>query len=146
MSKQKLIIIVVATFLVAGGGGFFAGTKYQQSRRPTPAFGQRGQFSGQARISGATRQQGNANGQVGVRPLSGKVISQDEKGFTVGLPDGGSRIVLLSENTIFKRVENAAKDDLVVGSQVMVLGQENSDGSISAQSVQIENTAVEEKK
>ncbi|MBP8591183.1 hypothetical protein KBI33_01790 [Candidatus Shapirobacteria bacterium] len=144
MSKQKLIIIVLVTFLVAGGGGFFAGKKYQQSRWPKAAFGQRERFSGQMGNPGGAGKQGNPS--LGVRPLSGKVISQDEKGFTVGLPDGGSKIVLLSENTLFKRVENAAKDDLAVGSQVMILGQENSDGSISAQSVQIENAAVEEKK
>jgi hypothetical protein len=42
-------------------------------------------------------------------------------------------------------MENASKDDLAVGSNVLVLGQENSDGSVSAQSVQIENAVVEEK-
>ena len=146
MSKQKLIIIILAVFLIAGGGGFFAGVKYQQSRRVFPALGQGEQFTGQMRGNpGAAGRQGNPGQALGARPLSGKVISRDEKSLTIELPDGGSKIILLSEGTFFKRMENASGDDLAVGSNVLVLGQENSDGSVSAQSVQIENAVVEEK-
>jgi len=145
MSKQKLIIIILAVFLIAGGGGFFAGVKYQQSRRSFPVLGQGERFTGQMGGNPGAAGRQSPDLALGVRPLSGKVISGDEKRLTIELPDGGSKIILLSEGTFFKRMENASKDDLAVGSNVLVLGQENSDGSVSAQSVQIENAVVEEK-
>ena len=125
--KNNILIIVVVVALVVGAGGFFAGMKYQQSKRPSfgqfARDGQRGQFQ-------------NRNGQ-NFRPVSGEIISSDEKSITVKLQDVSSKIVVLSEVTSINKAEQGSKEDLKTGEQVAVFGTENSDGSVTAQNVQL---------
>lgn len=129
--KNAKVILAAAILLIAfAGGGFYAGMKYQQS--------QRGRFSGQ--FNG---QQGNHMGQLqqrfgqGTRPVRGEIISQDDKSITVKLPDGSSKIILFSDNTSINKAVEGSKDDLKVGEQVLILGNENSDGSVTAQNIQL---------
>jgi len=122
------IIIVVALVAIFAGAGFFAGTKFQQ-RTFTRMIGQRfqGQGQGQAR-----------NGQrTGFRPVTGEIISNDGTSITVKLDDGSSKIVMLSDKTAINKASAATKEDLVTGEKVMVIGQENSDGSVTAQDIQL---------
>lgn len=112
--------------IVVGGGAFFAGTKYQQSKTPT-GFGQRGN-----QRSGA----GGAN-RMGFRPVSGEVVSMDDKSITVKLSDGSSKIILLSDKTTVSKASTGTKEDLKNGTKVAVFGTENSDGSVSASNIQI---------
>lgn len=133
--KNNLWIIVALLLVIIGGGAFFAGMKYQQSKSPR-AFGQR--FDSQ----GANRQGGQfpGGGRSGLRPVNGEIIGQDEKSITVKLTDGSSKIVLLSDKTTINKAAEATKSDLKTGEKVAVFGQENSDGSVTAQSVQINPT------
>lgn len=125
--KLNTILLIVILLLLVGGGLFFAGMKYQQSK--LPSFGQ---------FRGAMRQEGAPGAQQrGLGTVRGEIISQDEGSITVKLPDDSSKIVLISENTEITKAAEGAVDDLEVGKQVMVFGQENSDGSVSAESVQI---------
>ena len=71
------------------------------------------------------------------RPVNGEIISTDDKGVTVKLTDGSSKIVMISDTTSINNVTTATKKDLKVGEKVMVVGQTNSDGSVSAQNIQI---------
>ena len=120
-------IILEALIIVFAGAGFFAGMKYQQSKQP--AFSR--QFSGQ---QGTRVGQGN---RLGFRPVNGEIIGSDEKSITVKLQDDSSKIVILSDKTEINKAANATREDLKVGEKVMVVGQENSDGSITANSIQI---------
>ncbi|MBI2314508.1 hypothetical protein HYU93_00390 [Candidatus Daviesbacteria bacterium] len=125
--KNNIIAIIVAVALVVGAGGFFAGMKYQQSKSPTGRF---------ANFQGA--RMGNfAQGTQGFRPVNGEIIGSDDKIITVKLSDGSSKIVLLSDNTAITEATSAAKESLAVGKQVMVLGSNNSDGSVTAQNIQL---------
>jgi len=74
---------------------------------------------------------------MGFQPVNGEIISSDDKSITVKLTDGGSKIVILSDNTEINQAANATKDDLKAGEKVAVFGQENSDGSVTAQSIQL---------
>ncbi len=123
-THQILVTIVVA--LIVGAVAFFGGMKFQQHRQPAIArqFG-----SGQGRGQGGNR--------MGFRPVSGEILSSDDKSITVKLADGSSKIILLTSTTIINKADTATVADLKTGEKVAVFGQENTDGSISAQSIQL---------
>lgn len=131
MQKSKIVIIFGVLLIVVGGGAFFAGMKYQQSRQPSRAdFQSRAGMRQQNLPAGAQQ-------RVGAGAIRGEIISQDDKSITVKLQDGSSKIVLISENTAINKATEGSVDDIKTGEQVMVLGQTNSDGSVSATDIQI---------
>lgn len=127
MKNTALIAIVVAA-VIFGAGGFFAGMKYQQSKMPSGWFGN---------FQGNGSRQFQQRGGQGFRPVSGEIIGEDDKSITVKLQDGSSKIVLVSEKTSINKASEGTKEDLKEGEKVMVLGQENSDGSVTAQNIQL---------
>lgn len=124
--KNNLVLTIIVAILM-GAGGFFAGIKYQQKKQPA--------FLRQFGMGQGTRA-GQANRQ-GFRPVNGEIISAEEKSITVKMQDGSSRIVLLSEKTEINKAALGAKEDLKVGERVAAFGSENPDGSITAQSIQL---------
>ncbi len=128
---NKNIIITGLLVILVGGGAFFGGMHYQKSKAPSFGNFRNGQGVG-ARGTG----QRNGTGQ-NFRPVSGDILSLDSNGITVKLVDGSSKIVLFSDSTAFVKTTSGTKDELKVGDKVMVVGAQNSDGSVSAQNVQI---------
>lgn len=126
MAKAKIIttILVVA----ACGGAFFGGMKYQESRRGSLAR----QFAGPA-----GQRMGTAVSRAGLRPVAGEIIGSDESSITIKLQDGSSKIVLVPETAEINQATAAGRSALKVGEQVSAIGQENSDGSVTAQSIQL---------
>jgi len=61
----------------------------------------------------------------------------DDKTLTVKMPDGTSRIVILSQATTFNKSTEGTKSDVTVGSRVAVFGANNPDGSVTAQTVSL---------
>ncbi len=122
------IIIVI----VVGVAAFFGGMQYQKSQGATNAngmqFGQAGQGSRQGR-PGNGRGFGNAT--------VGEIVSVDANSITVKLPDGSSKIVNISGSTTFSKTQTAAKSDVKTGMRIAAFGTSNSDGSITAQNVQL---------
>jgi len=145
MSKKN-IVITVAVAVVFGAGGFFGGMKYQQSR-PLNAQSfanmtqqQRQQaFQGMAGGSGSTRVftggRGNLPGGGGF--MSGEIISKDGNSVTIKAQDGSSKIVFYSGSTTVGKMIQGTADELAVGDQVTVTGTANSDGTMTAQSIQV---------
>ena len=132
--KNNSIIVVIIALVIGLGGGFFAGMKYQEGK--TPSFGNdtNRQFS--------RFQNGSQNGQTqrnrtGFQPVSGEIISANDKSITVKLQDGSSKIVLFSDKTTINKAETATKSDLKSGEKVAVFGTQNSDGSVTAQNIQL---------
>jgi len=126
---MKSIYFVIAILVVlVGGGAFFAGMKYQQSKQPA-FLRQTGGVQGQRTGTGENR--------MGFRPVNGEIISSDEKSITVKLQDGSSKIVLFSDSTEINKAAEATKEDLKTGEKVAVFGTENSDGSVTAQNIQL---------
>lgn len=125
---QKKYWIIVLTAIVFGIGGFGGGVKFQQSQvQPTsPAGTRQNRFPGQ--------------GQNGMRPVAGEILSVDEKSLTVKLADGSSKIILLSGKTTLNKAAEATTSDLKIGLRVAVFGTVNPDGSVTAQNVQISPT------
>lgn len=122
MNKSLIISLILA--VVLGAGGFFAGMKYQQSKTPAGRFGN---------VQGA-RTGANRNG---FRPVDGDIISTGDNSITVKLSDGSTKIVILSGTTQINKAEKANKSDLTVGQKVAVFGITNSDGSLTAQNIQL---------
>jgi flagellar basal body-associated protein FliL len=130
--KNKNLIITILVAVVVGAAGFFGGMQYQKSKLPV--------FNRQL-MGGRFDQRQNGQQQNGqnrtIRPISGEIISSDDKGITVKLQDSSSKIVLLTDTTIINKAEGATKDDLKVGEKVIVSGETNQDGSITAQNIQL---------
>ena len=97
-----------------------------------------GQIGG-SRGGGMMGQGRRFGGQAGAgfRPVAGEILSMDDKFITVKLPDGSSKIVLFSDKTAIDKSATGTKEDLTVGMRVAVFGQDNSDGSVTAQNIQL---------
>lgn len=143
-SKAMMPVVAVAGAILIGGAGFFGGTMCQKSLTPKNAFGGQmmgGNFNrgtGGARggaVGGANT--GSQRGGMGFRPVVGSILSKDDKSITVKLQDGSSKIVMLSSTTEINKAEKADVAGLVVGETVRVFGITNSDGSVTAQDVQL---------
>ena len=60
--------------------------------------------------------------------------------MTVKLQDGGSKIVILTDSTAINKSAEGSREDLKIGGKVGVFGTENSDGSVTAQNIQLDPT------
>jgi len=127
---KKLLPIFIIAILVVGGGAFFGGMKYSESTRLNFA---KQNFGRQQMGNGAPV----GNKQGGVNSASGEIISQDDKSITVKLNDGGSKIIFYSDTTQVMKFAEGSAADLKIGENVMVNGPANSDGSITAKSIQL---------
>lgn len=112
--------------IIAAGAGFYAGTKYQAMQQ---LAGRNGQFGQGAQF----RQRFGQNAQA----VRGDIVSMDATGLTIKTRDGSTKIVILSGNTVYMKPVAGTKDDLKTGNTVMVFGAQNSDGSVTAQNIQI---------
>ena len=122
---------VVAIVLVgAGFGGGFAFAKSQTPAGPYFAMGAN-MPDGQL-----TRTMGMGNRMMGGF-ISGEIISRDANTITVKTQDGSTKIVLVGGSAQIFKSETTTTDDLVVGENVTITGSTNSDGSVTAQSVQL---------
>ncbi len=135
---KKLLPVIIAV-LIIGGGAFYGGMKYGQSTRPNFALqnlgGQQSSMVGGARLR---------QGFGGQGFISGEIISKDDpakdgagKSITVKLPEGSSKIIFYSGSTEISKSVSGISNDLETGKTVVVNGTANSDGSITAQSIQI---------
>ncbi|MCX6718314.1 MAG: DUF5666 domain-containing protein [Candidatus Staskawiczbacteria bacterium] len=125
--KFKTIhIIAVIIILVIVGGSFFGGMLYGKSQN-SRSFAGNGTF--QTRINRAG---------TGGNFISGSIISKDATSITLQLPNNtGSKIIFYSDTTQIAKSATGTANDLATGTSVSVTGTTNSDGSVTAQSIQI---------
>jgi hypothetical protein len=129
--KKNSLIVAILLILVAGGAGFFGGMKFGENKIQSQFQGFRGQ-NGQRTGNDMTGARG-----TGLRPVVGTILSVDNGSMTVKLQDGSSKIVLISDKTEISKAGQATTADLKVGDTVSALGQTNSDGSVTAQNIQL---------
>jgi len=128
MKNQYIKIIVVAVIVAAIAYGL--GVKHGQSS--SLANQNRGaQFANFA--AGRTIGARGANGGI----TAGEVISKDSSSITLKLRSGGSINVFYATSTQVQKTASGLVSDIDVGTQVTVSGSSNSDGSITAQNIQI---------
>lgn len=148
-NAKKFIFIIVGVAIIVGGGSFYGGMKYAESKNPMKMI--RGDAAGFANLSQEERQArfqqfGTAGGaqsgaQKGARTgggiVGGEIISKDDKSITVKLGEGGSKIIFFSDTTQITKSAAGSLADLKIGENVSTNGTANSDGSITAQSIQM---------
>src|SRR5581483_9474994 len=139
--KSVYVIILVIVFAAAG---FYGGMTYQKSRRPSFAVGANGAV-GNVAFNGAgggrfgNRGMGFQGGASAMRPISGQIVSSGNNTITVKLSDGSSKIVDISGSTMINKSTKGSSSDLTSGQQVTAFGTTNSDGSVTAQAVNVGN-------
>jgi hypothetical protein len=142
-------IAMAAVAVVAGGGGFWGGMKYQQNKttptgiagqfQPPSGMGQRA--NGQVQPSGLPMRDGSGmQNEIGMQngaggPINGEIISLDEGTITIQTQDGGTKIVVYSATTNFNKTTTGSSSDLQLGENVMVIGAEDSAGTVTAQTI-----------
>lgn len=127
---KKTLIGFIITIVLVSAGAFYGGMRYQQSKTPArPGFAA-GQFgtNGTQRIGNGAPNGGFATGQI---------ISADSQSITIKMQDGGSKIVFLSGSTEVGKTVTGTASDLAVGTNVVASGTANSDGSVTAATIQI---------
>lgn len=127
---QKTILGALIAVIIVGVGAFYAGMFYGKSRVATGGatpgqFGQGGQLMGR----GAGRQGGGFT--------AGQIVSASNGAITIQMQNGSTQIVLVGTSTQILKSTAGTPSDLTSGTNVVVSGTPNSDGSLTAQSIQI---------
>lgn len=132
LSIQTPVLIAVAVVIM--GGSFYGGMAYAK----TSTKGSASSFR-QGMPNGITGRQGAVGARMGGAGgfTTGEVVSKNANGFTVKLRDGGSKIVITASSTAIGKMTQGSMDDVTDGTSVVVSGTSNSDGSITATTVQI---------
>jgi hypothetical protein len=130
MNKTSKIISGIVIILVVAGGAFYGGMLYGKSQNPKASFAGFAGTSFQTRV--------NRTSASGSSFISGNIISKDSSSITLQMPTGqGSKIIFYSDATQIAKTTAGTADDLSTGTSVSLTGTANSDGSITAQSIQI---------
>ncbi len=141
--KTNTLVACLITAVVVGGGAFYGGMRYQQTKGPGSGMGgnfqnltpdQRSQRFAQF---GGGRGGGAGGAAAGNNFASGQIISMDDKSITVKSTNGSTKTVYYSGTTSIMKSDSGTASDLGTGKTVTVTGQSNSDGSVTAQSIQI---------
>ncbi|MBI2483744.1 hypothetical protein HYV71_00990 [Candidatus Uhrbacteria bacterium] len=130
----------IACALIAFGAGFYGGTRYANdtqresrtvfSQERAQMFRERGGLQNAQAPRGGGRREGSGF-------VAGEIISKDETSITLKLRDGGSQIILLPPALPVSTLSAASSSDLKIGAPVAVTGESNSDGIMTAQTIQI---------
>src|SRR3989338_658824 len=130
MNNQKFIVGLVVSAIVFGGGGYYFGTK-KASAATTSFAGANGAYADRQGGAGArvARTGGGFSG--------GEVINIDTQSITVKTQDGSSKVVFYSPTTQISMMAAGTITDVSAGKNIMVTGNANPDGSITAESIQL---------
>lgn len=147
LKKSSAVVFVVVIALVCFGLGFFTSDLVKgKSASLYPgqmmfgggntAYGQAGQRTAGG-AQGAFRM---ARGGSGGGLINGTLIKKDDTSMTVKLADGSTKLILVTSSTKALKMADTPLSDFTEGSNIMVSGTTNSDGSITAQTVQTRPT------
>lgn len=144
-NQSKKYVLPVSLSLVFLIIGFGSGVLYQKNHLKSSLSNRSGQFQmGQGmgnRGGNQTGPNGNNSGTPrnnNVGFVTGEITKIDDTSVTLKTVDGGSKIVLISGDTTFNQSASATKDDLKVGSKIMVTGNTDTNtGSITGKTIQL---------
>jgi hypothetical protein len=141
----KKIIPIIIILIITGAGAFYGGMKYEQSKSPSSKFSSQN-FQNLSQEQRQQLLQGRTGRGIGANFLSGEIISKDEKSLTLKLPDGSTKIVFFSGSTQISKATEGTIDDIEIGKQIMVSGEQNSDGSYTAKTIQLSPRVIQSEK
>ncbi len=133
--QKNMIIVVVVAFLVGTGAGYAGSHAFA---RPD-AFAQQGDTAMFARngMNATRRGMFGGNGM-----LTGTVTQNANGNLTLNTRDGSSHVVLLNASTTVSKSVAGSLSDIAAGTNVIISGTPNSDGSISASFVQLRPAGI----
>ncbi|HTH93055.1 MAG TPA: hypothetical protein VL576_01055 [Candidatus Paceibacterota bacterium] len=134
MNKKVIIISGMILIIAAFFAGKTIGSTHPATKTAQTAFmnGANGGF-----IGGRTGRTSFGGGTMG------QVVSMDSNSITISIPGtqtgqtGGSKIILFSPSTSILKTSAGTASDISIGSTITATGTPNSDGSITASSIQI---------
>jgi hypothetical protein len=129
MKNNYLITIIIA--VVVAGVAFFGGMKYQEAKTLSG-----NQFTRGMNGQGSLRTGGNRGGTMGGATI-GEIVSLDSNSMAVKTQDNSTKIVIFSDKTTISKTDTASKSALKTGEKIAVFGISNSDGSVTAQNIQL---------
>jgi hypothetical protein len=133
-------VYYVLIAIVIAGAAFYGGMQFSQSQASAGGNNaQRQRQFGNGNINGRF---GVGRGGPGGNLTNGEIMSKDAQSITIKMRDGSSKIVFYSPSTRVGKTTDATSDDLKEGTTVMVTGTSNTDGSVTAQSIQLGNPFV----
>ena len=133
--KKRLIIWIVITVILVGAA-YYAGIKHETSKLKS-SFGRGASGLTGARTGAAGGRFAGGTGGL----VTGTVLSKDDTSITVQSRDGSSKIVLYSPSTQVLESTAGTITSVADGSQVSAQGTQNTDGSVTASSIQIRPAA-----
>jgi len=116
--------------MAVAGGSFYAGLIFSQNNKSS-RFDIQGLGNSNMPPNTSFNRQTNSNSNAG------EIISKDENTITIKLNNGGSKIIMLSESTQINKFSQGTAEDLEIGKNILAQGTNNSDGSITAKTIQI---------
>ena len=125
MKKYTVHIVWLVVAIVALVGGIYYG------KATAPASASRGSFAG---LSSSTRGGVGRTG-AGGGFVTGQITAIDANSITIQLANGNSQVVFYSTSTPVVKPMQASVSDLTTGTTVMIGGTQNSDGSLTAQTI-----------
>lgn len=130
IKKYKVHIIWAVAVILAFSVGFLVGKMGSSAPR---------QFAGglNGENFGASSRGASSN-RTGGSFAAGKIASINGQTITLQLPNGSSEVVFFSSSTSIIKPATASASSLTEGLRVMVGGSSNSDGSLTAQTIQIQ--------
>ncbi len=132
----KKIIPIIIILVIIGAGAFYGGMKYGQSKSPLSKFSSQN-FQNLSQEQRQQLLQGRTGGGAGANFLSGEVIAKDEQSLTLKMQDGGSKIIFFSDSTKISKTTEGSINDVELGKTLSVGGKQNSDGSFTAETIQL---------
>ncbi len=132
MNKPVKIIVI----LIVAAGLFYGGFAYGQSVSGGT------QSAGVANATRTTRTGGTGTFAGGSATV-GTVVSKDATSITIALKSG-SVVAFYSTSTPIMDTTTGTPDDITTGANITVLGIANSDGSVTANSIQIRSTTPQQ--
>lgn len=147
MRKPVLIILIVAAFLLAAAGSFYGGMVYGKQQAGAtfaaglPPDGQAVFIGGRTGDGQGFRGRGQGGLAGGAEAQAGMTFGQIESidGNTLMVTDrnGNDLMVQVAETTLIEKNASVSVEDLAIGDTVIVSGNTNDDGSVTARSVQV---------
>jgi hypothetical protein len=136
--NKKMIVWGVVVIVIVGALAFYGGMKYQAGKSPAAGAG-----AAYARGAGGFARGGAGGaGAAGGGLIAGQVVSVDATSITIQERDGSSKVVFFTASTPVMEMVAGKTSDITVGKEVNIVGTTNSDGSISATSVQLRQAAA----
>jgi hypothetical protein len=133
VKKYTVHIIWLVIAIAALVGGFY----YGKSTASAGRGGLGGIFASSTRGTF-----GGGRGGAGGGFVAGTITALGSGSVTVQLPNGNSEIVFYSSSTSIVIPSPASASQLTVGSNVMIGGSANSDGSVTASTIQVRGSST----